>query len=41
MKQVKIGAIYHQMAQEKSKKKGQHIESYLNDLIAADYQKRK
>ena len=32
MKQVKIGAIYHQMAQEKSKKKGQHIESYLNDL---------
>jgi hypothetical protein len=41
MKQVKIGAIYHQMAQEKSKKKGQHIESYLNDLIAADYQKKK
>ena len=41
MKQVKIGDVYLQMANEKAKKQGKNLINYLNDLIAADYQKKK
>jgi len=41
MKQIKIGDIYEQMAKEKSKKQGKNLINYINDLIAADYQKKK
>ena len=41
LKKVDIGHIYFQMATEKAKQKGLNLINYLNDLTAADYQKKK
>lgn len=41
LRKVEVGHIYEQMAKEKAKKKGINLVNYLNDLIAADYQRKK